>query len=96
MARRSRGTRSKTRQTLRIRGRHRTTVNKRLETYKEGERVAIKIDPATQDGMPHPRHNGKNGIVLGMRGRSYLIGIKDGKADKTLIALPEHLKHFKS
>ncbi|TDA26755.1 MAG: 50S ribosomal protein L21e, partial [Archaeoglobi archaeon] len=43
---------------------------------------------------PHPRYQGRSGIVVGKRGRAYLVQIKDGSIVKTLISRPEHLRAF--
>lgn len=91
MARRSRGFRCKTRRKL-AKKTGRITITKRLETFKDGERVAICIEPSVQEGMPHPRHNGKNGIVVEKRGKAYVVEVYDNDAKKWLIAIPEHLK----
>jgi len=52
----------------------------------------ILPEPASQRGMPFPRYKGKVGVVVGRRGRSYLVELVDGKKKKTIISRPEHLK----
>jgi large subunit ribosomal protein L21e len=42
--------------------------------------------------MPFPRFKGIAGKVIGKRGKSYLVEIKDGKKIKQVISRPEHLK----
>ncbi|MEM1578624.1 MAG: 50S ribosomal protein L21e [Archaeoglobaceae archaeon] len=67
-------------------------LRKFLQEFKIGQKVIISIEPASQKGMPHPRYQGRSGIVIGQRGRAYLVQIKDGGKLKTLISRPEHLK----
>ena len=68
------------------------TVNQYMKEFKEGERVAIKIESASQSGMPFRRFYGLTGIIAGKRGRAYIVKIKDGNKPKTVISKPEHLK----
>jgi large subunit ribosomal protein L21e len=42
--------------------------------------------------MPHRRFHGLTGTVLGQRGRAWMLTIRDGNADKIVIARPQHLK----
>ena len=86
--------RRKTRQKLKkpFSQRGKTNINKYLQVFKTGERVILKIEPAYQKAMYHPRFHGLSGIVLGMRGRCYLVQINDGDKQKKLIAHPVHLK----
>lgn len=63
--------------------------------YKEGESVGLAAEPAVQKGMYHPRFYGRVGIIEGKRGRCYLVSIKDGGKEKTLIVHPVHLRRIK-
>ncbi len=67
-----------------------------LTTYEVGQRVDIIIDPSFHKGMPHKRYHGRTGVVRGMRGRAVVVDVKLGKAIKTLIIRPEHLRPSKS
>jgi len=60
--------------------------------YRAGDKVHIVIDPAIHKAMPHRRYHGKTGIVIGKRGRAYIVQIKVGSKIKTLFVRPEHLK----
>jgi len=60
-----------------------------------GEYVVIKIDPSVHKGQPHRRFHGKVGVVIGKRGRAYIIRVRDGDTHKTVFARPEHLMPFK-
>jgi len=75
-------------------GRHkkRLTVNDIIKKFVMGETVILDIQSNYHKGMPHPKFNGKTGIVTGVQGKSYIIEIKDGDKKKNLIVLPAHLK----
>jgi large subunit ribosomal protein L21e len=91
---RSKGFRSNTREKLKKETRRRGIIppTRILQTYKAGEKVHIVLEPSIHDGMPHPRFHGLTGTVLGMRGASYVLEIKDGDKTKTIISRPEHLR----
>ncbi|EMA38857.1 50S ribosomal protein L21e [Halococcus hamelinensis] len=63
-----------------------------IEDFDEGEHVHLRLDPSVPDGRFHPRFNGHTGEVLGRQGRAYRVRINDGGKDKTLIAIPAHLR----
>ncbi len=88
----ARGSRHGTRKKLRKKIREKFKPEDYIRMFREGERVAITIDPSSQKGMPHPRFIGKVGIVAGKRGRAYLVEFRDGGKQKTVIARPEHLR----
>ena len=89
----SRGTRTKTRNLLKKKARARglSPITKGLQTFEEGEKVNIVIDPSVHKGMPFSRFHGLTGIVIGERGSAYEISVKDGDKTKTVVARPEHL-----
>ncbi len=94
MAVRSRGSRSKTRNKLKKKVREKSTIpiTRAMQTFDEGETVHVVIDSAYQKGAPHPKWHGKTGKIIEGRGRAYLVGIKDQKSEKIIIASPIHLK----
>jgi len=94
LGKKSQGLRRKSRKVLRKspRERGKLGLSRTLQTFQEGDRVAIDIDPSFHHGMPHRRYQGKVGIVVGRRGRAYILKIPQRKTYKTIIALPEHLK----
>ncbi len=63
-----------------------------LREYEPGQRVDIVIDPGFHKGMPYRRYHGRTGVVAGMRGRAVIVNVNDGKAIKSLIIRPEHLR----
>lgn len=87
----SHGKHRRTRSKFRKGPKDKFTVNKYIKNLKEGNKVAIVIDSSSK-GMPFRRFHGLTGKVIGKRGRSYIIEIKDIKKKKQIIAKPEHLK----
>jgi len=67
------------------------TVSRAMEELREGERVVLRIEPSLQEGRPHPRYQGRVGVVRGRRGKAYEVEITDGGKIKKVIILPEHL-----
>lgn len=87
------GYRNRTRSLLRksVRKRGRSPVSRLLREYAVGEKVTVKIDPSCVKGMPHRRYQGRTGVVLGKRGRAYVLKMFMGGYEKTIIARPEHI-----
>ncbi len=92
----SKGYRSGTRSLLRRKPRERgkTGLSKILHEYKPGDKAVIKIDPSVHKGMPHRRYQGKIGVIVNRRGRSYVVKVTQGDAIKEIIVRPEHLKPY--
>jgi len=67
------------------------TVNQLVKSFKEGDNVVIDLK-VRFTGMPHPRYRGRHGTVVGVRGKSYLVKIKDGRAIKELVIPGVHLQ----
>lgn len=88
------GPRKKTRYKFKkaLRSRGIAPVTTLIREYEPGQRVHIVIDPSIHGGMPHRRFHGRTGTIVGKRGRSWLLEIKDGNATKIVIARPQHLK----
>ena len=63
-----------------------------IQNFDIGQQVHIVCNPSIQKGMPHRRFHGLTGTVLGRRGRAWMLTIRDGNADKIVIARPQHLK----
>ena len=94
MVQRIGGFRRKTRSKLRkkVREKGKISISKYLQSFKVGEKVCLKAEPAVQKGMYFPRFHGKVGTVKSKRGKCYEVFIKDGKKEKMLIIHPVHLK----
>lgn len=68
------------------------SITNYFQTFDIGENVNLYCEPAVQNGMYHPRFYGGNGIVLGKRGKCYVVELKDGNVKKKLIVHPVHLQ----
>jgi len=42
--------------------------------------------------MPHRRFNGRTGFIQKRQGVAWVVSVKDGNMQKTVIARPEHLR----
>jgi len=90
-----RGYRHRTRKVLKKDVREKGAVpplGKLLIEYRQGDRVYIVPNPAIHGGMPHRRYIGKVGIIVGKRGRAYIVEVEVGHQKKHLIVYPEHLE----
>ncbi|RDE14191.1 MAG: 50S ribosomal protein L21e [Candidatus Thorarchaeota archaeon] len=94
MVKKSHGYRVRTRglMTKRVREKGVSSPDNVLVQYEPGQRVNIVIDSAFHKGMPHKRYQGKTGIATGVRGRAVLVDVDIGKAKRSLIIRPEHLR----
>ena len=92
--RRSKGTRQGTRSILKRSKSQRGRLNIRriMHAYEPGARVAIILDGGQQRGMPHRRFQGRTGFIQEQQGNAYVVAVKDGNMQKTVIARPEHLR----
>jgi len=96
MGRRATGFRHKSRTLLtrNPRERGKTTLAKILHGYEAGEKVVVKIDSSVQKGIPHRRFQGRVGVIVSKRGRSYVVHVPQGDATKEIIVRPEHLAPY--
>ena len=92
--RRSKGTRQGTRSILKRSKADKGRLNIRGIMHKDepGDRVAIVLDGGQQRGMPHRRFQGRTGFIQEQQGKAYVVAVKDGNMQKTVIARPEHLR----
>lgn len=92
---RSHGERKNTRKKLSKRKRERglSPISRAIQRFAAGERVHIRIDPSVHKGMPHQRFHGKTGMVIGERGRAFIVEVSDGNRQhkKELFVRAEHL-----
>ena len=92
--RRSHGTRQGTRSILRRSKTQRGRINiaRVMHQYEIGDRVSVVLDGSQQKGMPHRRFHGKTGFIQKKQGRAWVVSVKDGNMQKTVVARPEHLR----
>ncbi|HDJ97523.1 MAG TPA: 50S ribosomal protein L21e [Thermofilum sp.] len=66
-----------------------------LYEYSIGEKVVIDIRPGPKiSTAPHRRYQGKVATVVAKRGRAYVLKLKIGNKEKTIITTKEHIKPF--
>ena len=68
------------------------SLAKYFQTFKVGEKVTLILNSAVSKGHFYSKFYGKSGIVKEARGRCYEVMVKDGAADKLVIAHPIHLQ----
>ncbi len=68
------------------------SISQYFQKFEQGDKVALKAEPAVQKGMYYPKFYGKVGIIEGMQGSNYRVMITDKKKEKILIVHPVHLK----
>ena len=92
--RRSKGTRQGTRSILKRSkaDKGRLNIRRIMHKYEPGDRVAIVLDGGQPRGMPHRRFQGRTGFIQEQQGKAYVVAVKDGNMQKTVIARPEHLR----
>jgi len=90
----SNGMQKKTRQLMRKSPRYRGKVpaTQTLREFEVGSRTAIKINPSIQKGRPHKRFQGLVGVVQGKQGDAFVLKVKVGDTEKTVISRAEHLR----
>jgi large subunit ribosomal protein L21e len=76
------------------RERGRPGLSRLMYEYKEGDLVVIDICPNYISTAPHRRYQGKVGVVVGRRGRAYLVKIKVGGKEKLIITTKDHIRPF--
>ena len=94
MTSRTGGSRKQTRGKLskRARTQGKVTISRILKKFNIGDKVAISIEPAIHDGMPHPKYQGSHGTIVEKSKNCYYVEIKDRRMKKKLISAPVHLK----
>ncbi len=91
---RARGFRRKTRYVLKknsVRG-----LSYILNSYSNGDKVSIIIDPREHKGMPHRRYHGKIGIVEGATKRALKVRVRIGDKHKILYTRLAHVRPISS
>lgn len=65
-----------------------------LAEFKQGDRVALTVEPAVHEGTYHPRFIGKTGVVGSKKGSCYEIKVMDLGKEKKVLVHPVHLKRL--
>ena len=94
MVQRTGGFRRKTRSKLskNVREKGKVSIRNYLQKFELNEKVALVAEPAIQNGMHHPRYQGRIGIISGKQGNAYEVTFKDGGLTKKQIVHPVHLR----
>ena len=92
MSKSGRGFRARTRRKFKKEHKAKFTVERYLREFEPGQRVMIDVEPSSTKNIPHYRYKGKIGQVVRKRGQSYVVAVKLGNKEKTLMLRPEHLK----
>ncbi len=95
-SKKAKGTHAKTRNLRGRGGKSKVTVNTLLREIPVGQSVQITIDSSIHSAAPHRRFQGKTGLVTGKRGTAYIVDVRQGNQDCTVIANPAHLTIIKS
>ena len=90
------GARRKSRHKMKkpVRRKGKISLTHYFQEFKEGDRVALKAEPAVQKGVYCLRFHGRQGIVKRQVGKCYEVAVKDHAKTKTLIVHPVHLKRL--
>lgn len=92
MVRGTKGFRHSTRRKLKKSVREKFKPEDYVKEFKLGKQVLVKLEPASQKGMPHPIFKSAVGLVKARRGRAYLVEVRVGRKPKVITARAEHLK----
>lgn len=74
--------------------RARKGLSQYMVDYDIGERVHININPINVTTAPHKRYQGMTGVIVGKRGKAYIIEVKLGSKIKKIITTKEHIMKY--
>lgn len=77
-----------------IREKGKLRLSKIFQELKEGDKVTMVREHSVPATFPK-RMQGRTGLVKGVRGKAYIVEIKDYDEAKTYIVEPIHLKKLK-
>ncbi len=77
-----------------IRTRGKLQLSRYFQELKEGDRVSIIRESSVKSSFPK-RLQGRTGLIVGKRGKAYIIKIKDQNKEKKFIIEPIHLRKLK-
>ena len=77
-----------------IRERGKISFSRAFQELNEGDSVSVVRERSMQPRFPK-RVQGRTGKVIGKRGNSLVVNIKDSNKEKTFIIDPVHLKKIK-
>ena len=71
------------------------SITNYMQSFDEGQKVHLTVEPAVHKGMYHSRFIGKTGVVSASRGKCYEVKFNDKGKDKMVVVHPVHLKPTK-
>lgn len=77
-----------------VRTRGKLSLSKYFQELKEGDKVAFVVEASVKCNVPK-RMQGNTGEVIGKRGKSYIVKMKDRAMEKKYLIDPIHLKKIK-
>ena len=77
-----------------IKERGKIRLSEYFQKFNEDDRVSVKRELSVTSSFPE-RLQGRSGVIVGKRGTSYIIKLKDIKKNKNYIIHPIHLKKLK-
>jgi len=78
-----------------IRKKGKLYLSRYFQEFKEGEKVAVDKEISLETNFPD-RLQGRTGRIIGKRGRTYFVEIKDIEKIKRFLIHPIHLKKISS
>jgi len=63
-----------------------------VKKLEMGENVVLMGHPSITKGLYFRRFHGRIGLIVGKQGSSYMVRLKDGGKEKTLLVGPVHLR----
>jgi len=70
-------------------------LSRMFQKLELGDRVAIVRELSEKAGFPKRLH-GRTGVIEGIRGKAYILKVKEFDAEKKYIVKPIHLKKIES
>jgi large subunit ribosomal protein L21e len=77
-----------------VRTRGKIQLSRFFQKFKEGEFVAFSREKSIPVNF-NKRLQGSTGVVVGKKGRAYIVNVKEGKKEKEILVAPIHLKKIK-
>lgn len=78
-----------------IRQKGKESMSSLFKEIKEGDKVVLIHQPGSNEHFPR-RFHGRMGIVIGSRGKSFIVAVKDGNVVKKFNAQKINLKKVSS
>lgn len=77
-----------------LREKGKVRLSEYFKNLKEGDKVAVILERSQESSFPK-RIIGRTGIIEGMRGKAYIVKLKDYNQEKRFIIQAIHLKKLK-